>query len=151
MIVVFAHTGGLVGAEIGVAGGTAVLAQRILEAVFGDQAIRRLANTAKDDLDLRVQVLLADELVRYHKVLDALAVDPDQAERLRDAAAAVELTREGGLPISGADEPDAALPRGERRLAIDPPTVTQLASLEGADESDIIDAELMDQPREELR
>ena len=151
MIVVFAHTGGLVGAEIGVAGGTAVLAQRILEAVFGDQAIRRLAKTAKDDLDVRVQVLLADELVRYHKVLDALTVDPDQAERLRDAAAAVELTREGGLLVSETDEADAALPPGERRLAIDPPTVTQIPSLEGADESDIVDAELIDQPREELR
>jgi len=151
MIVVFAHTGGLVGAEIGVAGGTAVLAQRILEAVFGDQAIRRLAKTAKDDLDVRVQVLLADELVRYHKVLDALTVDPDQAERLRDSAAAVELTREGGLPISETDEADAALPPGERRLAIDPPTVTQIPSHEGADESDIVDAELIDQPREELR
>ena len=151
MIVVFAHTGGLVGAEIGVAGGTAVLAQRILEAVFGDQAIRRLAKTAKDDLDVRVQVLLADELVRYHKVLDALMVDPDQAERLRDAAAAVELTREGGLAIRETDEADAALPPGERRLAIDPPTVTQIPSLEGADESDIVDAELIDQPREELR
>ena len=89
--------------------------------------------------------------MRYHKVLDALAVDPDQAERLRDAAAAVELAREGGLPISEADEPVAALPPGERRLAIDPPTVTQIPSLEGAEESDIIDAELMDQPREELR
>ena len=55
MIVVFAHTGGLVGAEVGVAGGTAVLAQRVLEAVFGDQAIRRLAETAKEDLDARVQ------------------------------------------------------------------------------------------------
>jgi Dynamin family len=151
MIVVFAHTGGLVGAEIGVAGGTAVLAQRILEAVFGDQAIRRLAKTAKDDLDVRVQVLLADELVRYHKVLDALTVDPDQAERLRDAAAAVELTREGGLAIRETDDAAAALPPGERRLAIDPPTVTQIPSLEGADESDIVDAELMDQPREELR
>jgi hypothetical protein len=151
MIVVFAHTGGLVGAEIGVAGGTAVLAQRILEAVFGDQAIRRLAKTAKDDLDMRVQVLLADELVRYHKVLDALAVDPDQAERLRDAAAAVELTREDGLPISETDEADAALPPGERRLAIGPPTVTQIPSLEGAYEADIVDAELIDQPREELR
>jgi len=151
MIVVFAHTGGLVGAEIGVAGGTAVLAQRILEAVFGDQAIRRLAKTAKDDLDVRVQVLLADELLRYHKVLDALTVDPDQAERLRDAAAAVELTREGGLAIRETDEADAALPPGERRLAIDPPTVTQIPSLEVADESDIVDAELIDQPREELR
>ena len=75
MIVVFAHTGGLVGAEIGVAGGTAVLAQRVLEAVFGDQAIRRLAQTAKDDLDARVQALLADELVRYHMILNDLGVE----------------------------------------------------------------------------
>ena len=48
MIVVFAHTGGmLVGAEAGVAGGTAVLAQKLLEAVFGDQAVRTLAERAR--------------------------------------------------------------------------------------------------------
>jgi len=149
MIVVFAHTGGLVGAEIGVAGGTAVLAQRILEAVFGDQAIRRLAQTAKDDLDARVQALLADELVRYHKVLDGLAVDSDQSERLRAAAAAVELARDGGLPSSSADE--AALPPGERRLALDAPTVSQIPMGEASEDSEIVDGELVDQPREELR
>jgi len=149
MIVVFAHTGGLVGAEIGVAGGTAVLAQRILEAVFGDQAIRRLAQTAKDDLDARVQALLADELVRYHKVLDGLAVDSDQAERLRAAAAAVESAREGGLPVSEADE--AALPPGERRLAIDAPRVSQIPTSEASEDSEIVDGELVDQPREEFR
>ncbi|MDK6474776.1 ABC transporter, partial [Aerococcus urinae] len=38
MLVIFASTGGLTGAELGVAGGTAVVAQRLLEAVFGDQA-----------------------------------------------------------------------------------------------------------------
>jgi hypothetical protein len=149
MIVVFAHTGGLVGAEIGVAGGTAVLAQRILEAVFGDQAIRRLAQTAKDDLDARVQALLAEELLRYHKVLDGLAVDPDHAELLRDAAAAVELARADGLPASEVHE--VALPAGEQRLAIDAPTVTQIPSAEALEGSDIVDAELLDQPREELR
>jgi Dynamin family len=149
MIVVFAHTGGLVGAEIGVAGGTAVLAQRVLEAVFGDQAIRRLAQTAKDDLDARVQTLLAEELLRYHKILDGLAVDSDQSARLRRAAAAVESAREGGLPVSETDE--VALPPAERRLAIDSPTVTQIPSAEAADDSDIVDAELVDQPREELR
>jgi Dynamin family len=149
MIVVFAHTGGLVGAEIGVAGGTAVLAQRILEAVFGDQAIRRLAQTAKDDLDARVQALLADELVRYHKILDGLAVDPDQSERLRVAAAAVESAREGGLPASEAEE--VALPAGEQRLAIDPPTVSQIPAAEAAEDSEIVDGELVEQPREELR
>jgi hypothetical protein len=149
MIVVFAHTGGLVGAEIGVAGGTAVLAQRILEAVFGDQAIRRLAQTAKDDLDARVQTLLADELVRYHKVLDGLAVDSDRSARLRRSAAAVESARASGLPEGAAEE--TALPPAERRLAIDAPTVTQLPSVEATDESEIVDAELVDQPREELR
>src|SRR5215213_4949940 len=149
MIVVFAHTGGLVGAEIGVAGGTAVLAQRVLEAVFGDQAIRRLAQTAKDDLDARVQALLADELVRYHKILDGLAVDSENSERLGAAAAAVESAREGGLPVSEVAEP--ALPPGERRLAIDAPTVSQIPSGEAAEDSEIVDGELVDQPREELR
>jgi Dynamin family len=149
MIVVFAHTGGLVGAEIGVAGGTAVLAQRILEAVFGDQAIRRLAQTAKDDLDARVQTLLTDELVRYHKVLDGLAVDSEQSTRLRRSAGAVEEARAGGLPSSEAE--GAALPSAGRRLAIDPPTVTQIPSAEATDDSEIVDAELVDQPREELR
>jgi hypothetical protein len=149
MIVVFAHTGGLVGAEIGVAGGTAVLAQRILEAVFGDQAIRRLAQTAKDDLDARVQALLAEELVRYHKILDGLAVDSDDSERLRAAAAAVESAREGGLPVS--EPAEAALPPGERRLAIDAPTVSQIPTGEAAEDSEIVDGELVEQPREELR
>ena len=51
--------------------------------------------------------------------------------------------------MSETDRP--ALPPGERRLAIDPPTVTQIPSLEAAEESDIVDAELIDQPREELR
>ena len=106
MIVVFAHTGGLVGAEIGVAGGTAVLAQRVLEAVFGDQAIRRLAQTAKDDLDARVQVLLADELVRYHMILNGLGVEPDQSARLRQAA------RRGG--VCRARGPACQSVRGER-------------------------------------
>jgi hypothetical protein len=149
MIVVFAHTGGLVGAEIGVAGGTAVLAQRILEAVFGDQAIRRLAQTAKDDLDARVQALLAEELVRYHKILDGLAVDSELSERLRAAAAAVEAAREAGLPATEADE--AALPPGERRLAIDAPTISQIPTGEATEDSEIVDGELVDQPREELR
>jgi Dynamin family len=150
MIVVFAHTGGLVGAEIGVAGGTAVLAQRVLEAVFGDQAIRRLAQTAKDDLDARVQALLADELVRYHMILNGLGVESGQATRLRQAARAVEEARAGGLPVSGEEE-EVALPPAEQRLAIDPPTVSQIPPGAASEDSDIVDAELVDQPREELR
>jgi hypothetical protein len=36
-------------------------------------------------------------------------------------------------------------------LALDPPTVTQMSDEEAPDDSDIVDAELLDQPREELR
>ena len=39
MVVVFAHTAGVTGAEAGIAGGSAVLGQKLLEAVFGDQAV----------------------------------------------------------------------------------------------------------------
>lgn len=86
MLVAFAHTGGLIGAEVGVAGGTAVLAQRVLEAVFGDDAVRRMAKKAKDDLDSRVEGLLAGELSRFHAALDAVGIDPELAERIRTAA-----------------------------------------------------------------
>ncbi|GAA1840354.1 dynamin family protein [Microlunatus capsulatus] len=149
MIVVFAHTGGLVGAEVGVAGGTAILAQRVLEAVFGDQAVRRLAETAKEELDTRVEALMAAELLRYHALLDAAALDPETADRLRAAADAVQRARADGLPTGStgpADEP--ALAAAEERLAIAPPTVTQVPYAPGLDDSDpdadVLDAELVE-------
>lgn len=102
IVVVFASTGGLTGAEVGIAGGTAVLAQRLLEAVFGTGAVARLAERAKSDLDDRVQALMAVELARFEAVLEQIAPDrlaPQQlagvADGLRTAALAVydELTR----------------------------------------------------------
>ena len=93
MLVVFSQTGGITGAEVGVAGGTAVLAQRLLEAVFGDDAVRRLAKQAKDQLDTRVEALLAGELVRFTRVLDALAVDPAHADVVRDASRSLSGVR----------------------------------------------------------
>jgi hypothetical protein len=111
MLVAFAHTGGLVGAEVGVAGGTAVLAQRVLEAVFGDDAVRRLAKKAKDDLDARVEGLLAGELFRFHAALDAVGIDPPVAERIRTAAVAadegraVEMHQLGLTAVGAGDTP----------------------------------------------
>ena len=120
MLVAFAHTGGLVGAEVGVAGGTAVLAQRVLEAVFGDDAVRRLAKKAKDDLDARVEGLLAGELSRFHAALDAVGVDAEQAERIRTAARSADDGRVAemhqlGLTAVGAGElPEIEEPRREQ-------------------------------------
>lgn len=89
MIVVFSLTGGLTGAEVGIAGGTSLLAQRLLEAVFGEGAVRKLAEQAQRDLSARVDGVLAVELARYGVILDSLAVDDDANVRLQAAAAAL--------------------------------------------------------------
>ena len=96
MVVVFAHTGGLLGAEVGIAGGSAVVGQKLLEAVFGDQAVRTLARRAREDLETRVAALLADERGRYLRLLDGLALDPSWEDRLRAEARRIDDVRFSG-------------------------------------------------------
>ena len=93
MLVAFAHTGGLMGAEVGIAGGTAVLAQKVLEAIFGDQAVREMARKARKRLLVLVQELYAEELARYEGAVAAVEPERDQAARLANAAAAVKAVR----------------------------------------------------------
>jgi len=90
MVVVFAHTGGLTGIEVGVAGGTGVVGQRVLEAVFGDQAVRQLTDKARADLRTRVRSLLADERSRFDQRLAEFDVDPEAGTDLRTALRRVE-------------------------------------------------------------
>lgn len=93
MVVTFSATAGLSGAEVGIAGGSAVLGQKLLEAVFGDQAVRRLAERARKDLDRRVEELFATERARFTHVIDDLGVDPRSPELLRAAARRVDDLR----------------------------------------------------------
>lgn len=65
MVVVFSLTGGLTGVEVGIAGGTAVVGQKLLEAVFGEDAVRRLAQHARTGLSARTERLLAREAQRF--------------------------------------------------------------------------------------
>jgi hypothetical protein len=101
MIVVFVHTGGaLVGAEAGVAGGAAVIGQKLLEAVFGDQAVRTLAERARRELGRRTEELLGAECRRYTDLLDSLQVDAEAPDRLRTVARKVDDLRAGGLQVT---------------------------------------------------
>lgn len=89
MIVVFSMTAGLTGLELGVAGGTAVLGQKVLEAVFGEDAVRQLARIAREDLHLRCQSLLHDEQERF---LVRLEIDGGVSpQTLRARAKALEM------------------------------------------------------------
>ena len=93
MVVVFAQTAGLTGAELGIAGGGAGLGQKLLEAVFGDQAVRTLSERARRKLEVRVRELLDEERARYLDLLDSLGIEPDAADRVRDAARKVDDLR----------------------------------------------------------
>ncbi len=98
MMVIFVHTAGVTGAEVGVAGGSAVVAQKILEAVFGDQAVRRLAEAARADLHKRVSVLWEMELQRFLDALDANAVAVGGADRLLSLSRELDDVRWAASP-----------------------------------------------------
>jgi hypothetical protein len=67
--------------------------QKLLEAVFGDQAVQDLTARARTALEQRVNALLGEEEARYTGVLDVLAVDPEAPDRLRQAARGVDDVR----------------------------------------------------------
>jgi hypothetical protein len=89
MLAVFAHTGGLTGAEVVVAGGTSALSQKVLEAIFGDQAVRTLAAQAREDLFARVERLLREDAARFDALLDEAAPEAEGFARLHGAVDAI--------------------------------------------------------------
>jgi hypothetical protein len=89
MLAVFAHTGGLTGAEVVVAGGTSALGQKVLEAIFGDQAVRQLAAQARQDLGERADRLLRADAARFDVLIEGAASEADALARLHGAIDAV--------------------------------------------------------------
>jgi hypothetical protein len=123
MIAVFASTAFIpTGLEVAAGAGTTVAAQKVLEAIFGDQAIRTLAARARQDLLDRVDDLLDEEAARYFARIEAVGIDADPGGELRAAAAAVATTRAEAALTSGGrlSLPDEARPpvRAEGPLAL---------------------------------
>ena len=74
----------------GVATGTAEVAERLLDAAFGEQQVRSLATTVHADLSERVMRLLDAERTRLENLLNAAGVHVRSAEMLRVGVKAVE-------------------------------------------------------------
>jgi energy-coupling factor transporter ATP-binding protein EcfA2 len=93
MVGVFAQTGGLTGAEVAIAGGSSAVGQKLVEALLGDQAVRRLTSQARSDLEARVATLIDAEQDRFDAALapyrsaDRTPRLRELADRLRDGAA----------------------------------------------------------------
>ncbi len=92
LMVVALCTGEENGADVPrqIAGGTTVVGVKLLEAVFGDKAVRRLTDAARQDLEERARALLNAEAARFTERLDVLALDPGASVALRDAVHGVE-------------------------------------------------------------
>jgi len=100
MLAVFAQTGGLTGAEVLIAGGTSAASQKVLEAVFGDSAVRLLATRARADLLERVERLLAAEQARFIDLVAEASPGTGAAAGLRESLTAFEAAREAARPAT---------------------------------------------------
>ena len=100
MIISFASTGGLAGIEVGIAGGAAVVGQKLLESIFGEDAVRRMARRADELLELRVRAFLETVLADRFLPLLHLEREPQATEELR---ALVPVLRRG--VAAGVDGP----------------------------------------------
>lgn len=89
-----------------------MLAQRLLEAVFGDDTVRRLTRLAKEQLDARIEAVLAVELARYDRALGASGVDPSAAAAIRGGVDAV-MSCIATEPALAAAQAASALTRSE--------------------------------------
>ena len=93
IVALFAQTGGLTGGEIAIAGGTAALSQKVLEAIFGDQAVRSLAARAREALLEQVDTLLGADADRFRTLLAQASPPPGATSRFRAAVHAVGAAR----------------------------------------------------------
>jgi energy-coupling factor transporter ATP-binding protein EcfA2 len=91
MLGVFVHTAGLTGTELGIAAGTAVVNQKLLEAIFGERAMAELIGKARARLVALLTSLFENERERF----EALVPAPGS---LRDLAAALRAAVEDMAP-----------------------------------------------------
>ena len=86
ILAVFVHTGGLTGAEVGITAATAVVNQKLLEAIFGEANVAAFVSRARDSLGSILDAAFTDERDRFASALGGLPPDDDLASVLRDAA-----------------------------------------------------------------
>jgi energy-coupling factor transporter ATP-binding protein EcfA2 len=69
MLATFAHTGGLTGAEVGIAAATGVLNQKLLEALFGEAALVEMIQRGRTGLADALTAAFDSEVERYEALV----------------------------------------------------------------------------------
>ena len=86
ILAVFVHTGGLTGAEVGITAATAVVNQKLLEAIFGEANVAAFVGRARAALGSLLDSAFEAERRRFDAALGGLTVETGLADALRDAA-----------------------------------------------------------------
>ena len=89
MVAAFSLTGGITGIEAGIAGGSGVVGTKLLESIFGEDAVRRMATRARADLLERMADLLTEHAQPFTAVLEETDPQAD-AEDIHRAAEQVQ-------------------------------------------------------------
>ncbi len=89
MVAAFSLTGGITGIEAGIAGGSGVVGTKLLESIFGEDAVRRMATRARTDLLERMANLLTEHAQPFTAVLEETDPQAD-AEDIHRAAEQVQ-------------------------------------------------------------
>ena len=89
MVAAFSLTGGITGIEAGIAGGSGVVGTKLLESIFGEDAVRRMATRARTDLLERMAGLLTEHAQPFTAVLEETDPQAD-AEEIHRAAEQVQ-------------------------------------------------------------
>ena len=87
ILAVFMSTGGLTGAEVGITAATAVVNQKLLEAVFGEANVRAFVSRARAALGALLDDAFEADRGRFIGALGALSEGGSLADELRAAAA----------------------------------------------------------------
>jgi hypothetical protein len=87
MLAVFVHTGGLTGAEVGIGAATAVVNQKLLEAIFGEANVAAFVKNARDRLHDELAKTFDSDKARFVSALGPLATPTGLASTLREGAA----------------------------------------------------------------
>lgn len=128
MVVVFASTAFIpTGLEVGTGAATALLGQKLLETVFGEDAVRRLAKIARESLATRLDGLVADRAAPFRARLAEIGggTEPDRLREDADALDALAARVRAGAGAgtgtgTGSGSDDAPVPAAPAVPVVEP-------------------------------
>ena len=110
MVAAFSLTGGITGIEAGIAGGSGVVGTKLLESIFGEDAVRRMATRARTDLLERMADLLTEHAQPFTAVLEETDPQADAEDIYRAAEQVQKIAAEMSAQSQAAQAKGAQTP-----------------------------------------